>query len=544
MLHFNRYKQKIYQRRTFLANLDHPAQACYSGRMTNYLHKWHFIWVGILFLLVACGQNSDEQLPTSMSDRVPTLTLDESASIRRLTILYTNDEHGWMTGMSPDEGASNLVGLWQEREGYSPDDDSFIVLSGGDMWTGPAISTWFAGESMAAVMNEMGYAATAVGNHEFDFGLDGLQARAEQSTFPFLSANIRRQSDGSIPTDLGIQPYTIITANDVQVGIIGLTTVSTPRTTNPVNVAEFEFIDYETALREIVPEVKAAGAELILVPGHVCQDELQALAQTIGDLGVHLLGGGHCNELFAEEANGIVLLEGGFHLASYGRVIFQFDMETNTVDVVDYGVEMNMGGTADPAITALIAQWQAEADAELKEVVGYTTSGLSRGSSEMQALTVETWLQGMPTANVAITNLGGFRAGLESGAITLEGIIGVLPFNNVLIDVALTGEQLLQVLTFAVNDAAIGGVYQDGNQWRFKGSDEVIDPNEVYSLLVNDFMYAGGDGYDMLAEFDPLAYNTAVDWRQPVIDWIIAQESSPERPLDEAIQGLVGVGNR
>jgi 2',3'-cyclic-nucleotide 2'-phosphodiesterase (5'-nucleotidase family) len=59
---------------------------------------------------------------------------------------------------------------------------------------------------------------------------------------------------------LGIEPYTIIEANGIQVGIIGLTTTRTPRTTNPVNVAEFEFIEYETALRQIVPEAKAQGA--------------------------------------------------------------------------------------------------------------------------------------------------------------------------------------------------------------------------------------------------------------------------------------------
>ncbi|MCB8943573.1 MAG: bifunctional metallophosphatase/5'-nucleotidase [Ardenticatenaceae bacterium] len=523
------------------------------------MRKWCFMGLGILFWLAACTQ---PPAPTPVVDSVtavpPTLTIEPDAanqdspltiddatasSIRQLTILYTNDEHGWMAGMEPDEGAANLVGLWQEREGYAPDDDSFLLLSGGDMWTGPAISTWFAGESMAAVMNEMGYAATAVGNHEFDFGLDGLQAREAQSDFPFLSANIRRRSDGTIPTDLGIQPYTIVTANGIQVGIIGLTTTSTPRTTNPVNVAEFEFIDYETALREIVPEVTAAGAELILVPAHICQGELEALAQKIGDLGVDLLGGGHCNELFAKEINGMVVLEGGYHLTSYARATFQFDTATDTVVDVSYGVETNMGGTADPTIATIVNQWQSLADAELSEVIGYTDEGLARRSPEMQALIVESWLQAMPTAHVAITNMGGMRAALAPGALTLGDVIGVMPFNNVIVDVQLTGQQLLRILAFAIGDAAVGGVHLDGATWRFNDTGEPVDPNETYSLLVNDFMYAGGDGYELLAEFDPLAYNTAVDWRQPVIDWLIAQDSSAERPLDEAIHNLMVVRN-
>jgi 5'-nucleotidase/UDP-sugar diphosphatase len=144
----------------------------------------------------------------------------------------------------------------------------------------------------------------------------------------------------------------------------------------------------------------------------------------------------------------------------------------------------------------------------------------------------------MPTADVAITNLGGMRADFAAGDITLDDIIGVMPFNNVIVEVHLTGQQLLQVLAFAIGDAAIGGVYLDGAEWRFTDTDEPIDRERMYSLLDNDFMYAGGDGYELLAEFDPLAYNTAVDWRQPVIDWIRAQAATAERPLDAAIEQL------
>ena len=59
-----------------------------------------------------------------------------------------------------------------------------------------------------------------------------------------------------------------------------------------------------------------------------------------------------------------------------------------------------------------------------------------------------------------------------------------------------------------------------------------------YSLLVNDFMYAGGDDYAILAESDPDAYDTSIDWRQPVIDWILEQESSRDEPIDALIDPL------
>jgi len=505
-----------------------------------------FLFLFFVVLGVACNQFETAETPTPAEPAPQITEVPESDStveetavstdpIRQLTILYTNDEHGWMEGMEAGEGAANLINRWREQEGYTPD-GPFLILSGGDMWTGPAISTWFEGQSMAEVMNEMGYSAAAVGNHEFDFGLDALSARSEESTFPFLSANIRYQENGETPTDLGIEPYTIVEANGIQVGIIGLTTTSTPQTTNPVNVTDFEFIDYEAALREVVPQVKAEGAELILVPGHICYGELVDLANAIGDLGVHMLGGGHCNELFAEEANGIVILEGGFHYTSYATVTFEFDTTADSVVSADYADNFNTGSTADPQVDEVVMKWRDEADVELEHVIGYTEAGIPRRSPEMEQLITASWLAGYP-ADVAVTNLGGIRADIPAGEITLGDVIGVMPFNNVLVELTLTGEQLM--ILIEQNGLAMSGAYRDGVFWYLTATDERIERDEIYQVLVNDFMYAGGDDFTFLATFDPDAYNTAIDWRQPVIDWIMAQGSTPDNPIDAAVLDLL-----
>jgi 2',3'-cyclic-nucleotide 2'-phosphodiesterase (5'-nucleotidase family) len=467
----------------------------------------------------------------------PTATDNNASSDTtvQLTILYTNDEHGWMEGVEAGEGAANLINRWRDVEGYTPD-GPFLILSGGDMWTGPAISTWFEGQSMAQVMNEMGYAAAAVGNHEFDFGLDALQARSEESNFPFLSANIRYKSNGETPTDLGIEPYSIVEAGGIQVGIIGLTTTSTPFTTNPVNVIEFDFLDYETALREVVPQVQEAGAELILVPGHICHEELVTLAEAVGDLGVHMLGGGHCNELFAEEVNGIVILEGGYHFTSYARATFEFDTATDSVVSADYAINFNTGSTADSQVDDVVMMWREEADVELDQVIGYTEAGIPRRGPEMENLITASWLANYP-ADVAVTNLGGIRTDIPAGEITLGDIIGVMPFNNIIVELELTGEELFTLIER--NNLATAGVYRIGVNWHLTTTDEQVLRDNTYRVLVNDFMYAGGDGLSFLAVFDPEAYNTAIDWRQPVIDWILAQESTPDNPIDAAVLSLI-----
>lgn len=504
----------------------------------------------VILLLTACEQGSgigdqgseneqqstvnNQQLTNNqspVSDQPPTASGQQPPA--NLTILYTNDEHGWMEGVEPGRGAASLVATWRE-EGLL--DDNTLILSGGDMWTGPAISTWFDGESMADVMNAMNYTAAAVGNHEFDFGLDALRTRAEESTFPFVSANIRYTSDGTTPTDVGIQPYVIVEVNGVQVGITGLTTTSTPRTTNPINVAEFEFLRYEDALREIVPAMLAEGAELILVPGHICEDELRQLASQIGDLGVHMLGGGHCNELVADEVNGIILLEGGTQLANYAYATLTFDTESDTVVSADYGIDTNPEvAMVDSAVDGVVMAWQDMAQDELDFVVGYTENGIERRSPEQLALVVESWLWGYP-ADVAISNLGGFRDGFPAGQITLGDIIGVLPFSNVIIELEVTGDQLIDILN--AGTAAVGGAHRSAGRWVLNSGD-TIDNDALYTVLVNDFMYAGGDSWSLLARFDPNAYDTAIDWRQPVIDWLEAQNSSPDNPIDPFLAELV-----
>ena len=456
---------------------------------------------------------------------------------RQLTILYTNDEHGWLEGIGEGQGAANLLGLWQDQEGYYKD-GSYLVLSGGDNWTGPAISTWFEGQSAVDVMNAMGYAASVIGNHEFDFGLQALKDRLVEAKFPYLSANLRYKRDGTSPSDLGIKPYKILDMGGLRLGIIGLTTTSTPRTTNPANLTDFDFLDYEQALRQVVPQVRAAGADLVIIPTHVCIPELLNLALQISDLKVFMLGGGHCNERFASKVNGIVVISGGYYFSGYAYARLTYDPSTKEILNDQYGVRENKNGREDPGVSAIVERWRQAADAELGMQIGYLEKEIPCRSQAMQNLITGSWLAGYPQADVALTNLGGMRDRFPAGRITLAEIISVMPFNNVLVDVQLSGSELQKVLKVSGSSTAIGGMHRTGVNWIMDKTGEPLVLARNYSVLVNDFMYAGGDEYGLLAIFDRQAYNTGINWRQPVIDWIMDQKSSPEHPLDEAITWL------
>ena len=156
----------------------------------------------------------------------------------------------------------------------------------------------------------------------------------------------------------------------------------------------------------------------------------------------------------------------------------------------------------------------------------------------MAALITQTWLQAYP-ADFALTNWGGMRDRLPAGEITIANLISVMPFDNVLVDVTLTGEQLKKVLNYGSGYPPVGGIHHESGGWIVDKTGEELDPEASYSLLVTDFLYAGGDDYTMLADYDPDAYNTAISWRQPVIDWIRSQGSGPDTPIDAAVKRLL-----
>ncbi|MCP5102428.1 MAG: bifunctional metallophosphatase/5'-nucleotidase [bacterium] len=445
----------------------------------------------------------------------------------QIIILYTNDEHGWMEATATHGGAAGMMGLWRQNEGYTAD-GPYLILSGGDMWTGPAISTWFRGESMIDVMNAMGYHAAAIGNHEFDFQVTGLNERLAQADFPFLSANIRNKSDGQIPDFAA--PYVIIEINGVKVGVIGLSAMNTPRTTFPDYVADFDFIDYDTALRETVPQAVNAGAELLIVAGHICRSAMQNLSATAAELGIAVIGGGHCHQTVNEVKDGVVLIEADSNFLKYARVEIMFDPATDTVESIDYTVPTNQGGTPDSEIQNLVTNWSILTNEQLSEVIGYVDQDIERDSPAMYNMITDSWLSAFPTADISISNKGGVRQSIPAGDITLASIVGVLPFENTIYQLELTGEQLISCLDPTL---FVGGMTTVGGYFLADGTP--IGNDTGYSVLITDFMYSS---YGCFGSYEPALYKTGVHWRQPVIDWIKSLNTTPENPLDQYLDNV------
>jgi len=484
--------------------------------------------IAILTTLTACLPTTQPSPPTPSED-----------AIRTITIFYTSDEHGYLEPISDRSntygGAANLLAALRER-GYDPNGDDTLLLSGGDMWTGPAISSWFRGASAVQVAGAMGYDAAAVGNHDFDFGQEALRANASAAGFPFLTANVTRADTGEL-ADFA-RPYVIREVNGVQVAIVGLTARETPRIVMPSAVEGLVFGDYADALRRVVPQARAEGAELVIVTAHACPSELRALAPVAAELSIPLLAGGHCHLLENFERDGVRIVGPGSHWQAFAQIDIVFDAaagEAVSVEAelapVRYVTAAGNPVTPDAGIEAIVAEWQAQVDEALGEVIGYTETGIQIGWP-LYNLLVDAWLWYYPEADVAISNFGGYREAIPPGEITRADIVATWPFENVLVDVELSGKQVadnllccggaVAGLTYHRAGARIVAELDDGGE---------LDPQATYHVLVNNFTYAGGDGY-LFSAHDPAGYDTGIQWREPVIEWIIAQETSPERPLE------------
>ncbi len=146
----------------------------------------------------------------------------------------------------------------------------FLLLDAGDEFQGSIESNLEKGAPVVQLLNAIGVNAAAVGNHEFDFGLEALKVRMSEAKYPYLAANILEKSTGQMPAFPNTFRHLLLTPGGrLKVGVIGLSTLETPTTTRPEFVASLEFSNLrESTLRE-AEALRKEGAQLILVLAHV-----------------------------------------------------------------------------------------------------------------------------------------------------------------------------------------------------------------------------------------------------------------------------------
>jgi 2',3'-cyclic-nucleotide 2'-phosphodiesterase / 3'-nucleotidase / 5'-nucleotidase len=447
------------------------------------------------------------------------------AARQRLRVLTLNDFHGRLEAMRPSWAEGRPVGgaaalATYFREECEAFDGACVLLHGGDAMQGTPLSNLTEGRATIDFHNMIGWHAGALGNHEFDWGLDVLQARMAQSNFPWLAANIRVAGTDTMPS--WARDTATVIVNGVRVGVIGLSTPETKEKTSPEVVAGLDFLDGAETMNRYVPIMRGSGADFVIVVAHEgasCNAEMTACTGPMVDWARRtterpdLIVAGHTHEVVRWVENGIPIIETGMWGTRYGVV----DLERVSPDSVAVWIRGTPVAWADAvqpdsAVERLVAAALEGVGPQLQRVMAHAGAALERGPGEnaMGRLIADAqrWKTG---ADVAVMNAGGVRAPLQAGPATWGDLYQVHPFGNMILTIELRGADLRAVLEHAVRganegeDAHLSGIVVEYDPSRPVGSrimsarlsdGSQLRDEAVYRVAVNDFLASGvGDGY-------------------------------------------------
>ena len=251
-----------------------------------------FLTVSSLALLILASCSSATRTP-GPGDAV---VQEPDHGLETVAILGTNDIHGTLAplelktrekpGVTPIEYTAGGAAIFASylKQLRSEFGSRLIWLDAGDQFQGSIESNSNLGAPMVALFNHLKLTAAAVGNHEFDFGVAVLKKRMSEAQYPYLAANIQDAATGELAQFPNTLPHQIVTAGKLKVGIIGLSTLDTPKTTRPENVSSYVFEDLKSATLREAEVLRAQGAKIIVVVTHAglkCDPGQTILTHTI-----------------------------------------------------------------------------------------------------------------------------------------------------------------------------------------------------------------------------------------------------------------------
>lgn len=436
-----------------------------------------------------------------------------------LDILTVNDFHGALLADTKNPGAAILSQWLKDAEGTNP--EGTLILSAGDMSQGSIDSNLLFGKTVIKVMNATGFDAMAVGNHEFDWGLESLQNQAAWADFPVLTANITDKQTGQ--SLAGTQPWIMLERKGVKIGIIGITTGEMTNLVSPKVVSTCKIEPPADTITRLVPQLKERGAQVIIVLAHLggyIDNETHDLAGEITELansmtGVDVLVTGHTHQKMTGYMNGTAVVQAYYNGRAVGHIslIYSPQLQT-TVAAIPAVIDLPTPGLAeDTRVKAIIDQGEKELGPVKNEIIGENLTELSHQRDELSLLGqwVTDIMRQEAKADIAFQNGGGLRTGIPAGTITVGKLWEVLPFDNTLILLDMKGSQVKEILQYGINNPQYGSLQYSGIKVKYDPAlpadkrilevtlpdGSILDPEKNYRVVTNDFMAGGGDEYTM-----------------------------------------------
>ena len=472
-----------------------------------------------------------------------------------IMILYTSDIH-----CGVDQGFG-LVGLKQVRDTLEAQGYTTILVDDGDAVQGEVLGTVTKGEAMIKLMNDMKYDVVIPGNHEFNYGMEQFYKLVEMAEFPYISCNLTKEGE------LVFDPYFIKEAAGKRIAFVGVTTPSTLSSTKPSLFQNengeyiYDFMNDESgeklyaAVQKAVDDARAEGVDYVYLLGHLGNAEsahpwnyVDVISHTNG-IDVLLDGHSHdTDQVTMKNKDGEAVVRsacgtkmeciGYSHIsAADGIVDTNIWSWNNTKPLPELmGIQNEMSGPIAAMESEILTNLQTVIaktnyplyinDPEAKDASGNPIRIVRRAETNFGDLIADA-IRAQTGADIGIFCGGGIRKGIEKGNISYVDIMNVMPFQNQIVIIQVTGQQLLDALewsvksvpeefggflqvsgmTFEVDLSVPSGCRKDENG-RMTGIEgerrvrnvmvggEPIDPQSKYTIASNDFTLIGnGDGY-------------------------------------------------
>ena len=504
---------------------------------------------------------------STLAESAPQTQAAPQTEVANIQLLGVNDFHGNLepitnpsyripAGVDPITCGGTAAGGAAYLDAYldkytALDPNNTIRVHAGDMVGGlPLISSYFHDEPTVKAMNLMEFDVGTIGNHEFDEGGqemlrlieggqrdDGLQFKEDSKgqlvntsdpkfagvDFPYISANVVYADTG----ENVLPPYQIVERDGVKVGFIGVTTEETPEIVVPDAVSPFEFLDISETVDRYSRELQKQGVETIVVLAHAGGFQTTATEATgeiitetaeMKNKAVDVIIAGHSHSYLNTTVNGKLIVEGFALGTAFDSVNLTVDRKTG--DVIKASAEIvptcnNETITPDKQTAALVAKHDKQVTAIENRVVGTAAENMTRtatpaGESALGDLIADAQ-RAYAGTQIAFMNPGGIRADIQAGEVTYGELFAVQPFDNQVVRMTLTGDQIYRLLEqqFQVNRILqISGLKYSYNASNPAGqritsatvNGAPLDRSATYTVAANSFIATGGDGFTVFEE--------------------------------------------
>jgi len=432
-------------------------------------------------------------------------------------VYHTNDVHGYIMARPDKLQNDRLVGGAAALKALLDRDSSpKLVLDAGDWWQGTPEGSLTKGAAVAEVFNAIGYDAVELGNHEFDPGQAELKALIGTMTMPVLAANVYGADGKRVPWT---KPAILKEVAGVKFGIFGLVTSHLDHLVLPASIAGLKIRREVDEARDQVKALRRQGADVIIAVTHVGFEAPggpkfegdQTIAREVE--GIDLIVGGHTHTTLArpyrDPAHGTLIVQTGSYLLRVGRATLKFDPKTHRLlSADDELIELRPDRLGeDPAVKAIVARQTESIGKIFDAVIATATAEMSRGDGSLET-GLGSWMadcyRSWSGAEIAFQNGAGMRVDIASGPVTLRALFNVMPYDDGMVKLRMTGAQLRDFVDRGVGARRliqVSGMTAEFDRSKPSGErlgaltvgGAALNPAKTYTVSVQDFLLSDVD---------------------------------------------------